>query len=74
MAQGFNSLGNSMSAGFSGMTEQLTKLSLRLNGRQKKIKREVPYKLSPTFNKRIKVFNENGKWITTSPLVLNESY
>lgn len=31
------------------------------------------YTLNPTFNKRLKVFDDSGKWVTTSPLTLNEN-
>ena len=34
------------------------------------IKKNLPYILNPHFNKRQKVFDPNGQWINTTPLVL----
>jgi hypothetical protein len=70
MAQGFNSLGNSMSAGFSGMTEQLTKLPNLFAAGKIYIKHNLKYVLKPTFNKRKQVY-DNGRWIGTNPIYLN---
>jgi len=35
------------------------------------IKRNLPYELNPLFNKREKVYDNQGKWIDTTPLILN---
>jgi DNA polymerase elongation subunit (family B) len=36
-----------------------------------RITREVPYELKFSFNKRVQVFNENGRWINTRPIQLS---
>jgi len=31
------------------------------------IKRNTPYVITPSFNKRVKKFDSNGVWVNTSP-------
>jgi hypothetical protein len=35
------------------------------------IQRGIPYRLTPTFNKRVKVFDSNGRWENTTPIILS---
>jgi hypothetical protein len=35
------------------------------------IERGIPYRLTPSFNKRVKVYDSNGRWVNTNPRILN---
>ena len=39
--------------------------------RKTKIRKGLNYRLAPLFLKRKKVLDDNGKWVDTSPLILN---
>lgn len=38
-----------------------------------RIQKEQPYALRFTFNKRQQVFDTQGRWIDTKPLILNKN-